>query len=138
MYTFWLYTYCLVTLLMSKGAQNLNSTQNANTPPNVTANTLRFNKQFLEDGMSMESVANKATHILILGSRFAAIEVMKKLQKEFDNDKNIRISLVSKDNFLLYTPMLPEVASCVIETRHIVTSVRTFCKKADFHEGEVE
>jgi NADH:quinone reductase (non-electrogenic) len=86
----------------------------------------------------MESAAHKATHILILGSGFAAVEVLKKLQKEFHNNKNIRISLVSKDNFLLFTPMLPEVASGMIETRHIVTPVRTFCKKAEFHEGNVE
>lgn len=86
----------------------------------------------------MESAAHKATHILILGSGFAAVEVLKKLQKEFHNNKNIRISIVSKDNFLLYTPMLPEVASGMIETRHIVTPVRTFCKKAEFHEGNVE
>src|SRR5215469_6318485 len=86
----------------------------------------------------MESAAHKATHILILGSGFAAIEVLKKLQKEFHNNKNIRISLVSKDNFLLFTPMLPEVAAGMIETRHIVTPVRTFCKKAEFHEGKVE
>jgi len=123
---------------MSKGAQNLSSTQNANTPPNVVANAARFNKQFLEGEISIESAAHKITHILILGSGFAAVEVLKKLQKEFHSNKNIRISIVSKDNFLLFTPMLPEVASGMIETRHIVTPVRTFCKKAEFHEGNVE
>src|SRR5215831_17798348 len=86
----------------------------------------------------MESAAHKITHILILGSGFAAVEVLKKLQKEFHSNKNIRISIVSRDNFLLFTPMLPEVASGMIETRHIVTPVRTFCKKAEFHEGNVE
>jgi len=49
----------------------------------------------------MESAAHKATYILILGSDFAAIEVLKKLQKEFHNNKNIKISIVSKDNFPL-------------------------------------
>jgi NADH dehydrogenase len=46
--------------------------------------------------------------------------------------------LVSKDNFLLFTPMLPEVASGMIETRHIVTPIRSFCKKAKFYEANVE
>jgi NADH:ubiquinone reductase (H+-translocating) len=86
----------------------------------------------------MESAAHKDTHILILGSGFAAVEVVKKLQKEFHNNKNIRISLASKDNFILFTPMLPEVASGMIEVPHVVTPVRTFCKKAEFHEGSVE
>lgn len=56
--------------------------------------------------------------ILILGSGFAGIEVLKRLQKRFKSNKNIEITLVSKDNFLLFTPMLPEVASGMIETRH--------------------
>src|SRR5215467_9273203 len=86
----------------------------------------------------MESAAHRDTHILILGSGFAAVEVVKKLQKEFHNKKNIRISVVSKDNFILFTPMLSEVASGMIETRHVVTPVRTFCKKAEFHEGSVK
>ena len=34
--------------------------------------------------------------------------------------------------------MLPEVASGMIETRHIVTPVREFCKKAKFYEASVK
>ena len=34
--------------------------------------------------------------------------------------------------------MLPEVASGMIETRHIVTPVRSFCRKAKFYEANVE
>ena len=76
--------------------------------------------------------------ILILGSGFAGIEVLKELQKKFKDNRNIDITLVSRDNFLLFTPMLPEVASGMVETRHIVTPVRDFCKKADFYEASVE
>jgi NADH dehydrogenase len=77
-------------------------------------------------------------HIVILGSGFAGIEVLKNLQKEFNNDSSVEITLVSKDNFILFTPMLPEVASGMIETRHIVTQVRSFCKHANFYEANVE
>jgi NADH dehydrogenase len=79
-----------------------------------------------------------AKHILILGRGFAGIEVVKRVQKKFKNNKNVEITLVSKDNFLLFTPMLPEVASGMIETRHIVTSVREFCGKARLSEASVE
>ena len=77
-------------------------------------------------------------HILILGSGFAGIEVLKRVQSKFKNNKNVDITLISKDNFLLFTPMLAEVASGMIETRHIVTPVRLFCKKAKFYEANVE
>jgi NADH:ubiquinone reductase (H+-translocating) len=46
--------------------------------------------------------------------------------------------LVDKDNFLLFTSVLPEIVSGMIETRHIVTPVRSFCKKAKFFEANVD
>ena len=76
-------------------------------------------------------------HIVILGGGFAGIEVLKNLQKKLSSN-NVEITLVSRDNFLLFTPMLPEVASGMIETRHIVTPLRSFCKKAKLYEASVE
>ena len=90
------------------------------------------------DNSKAHSQQQNAKQILILGSGFAGIEVLKRVQKRFKNNRNIEITLVSKDNFLLFTPMLPEVASGMIETRHIVTPVRSFCKKAKFYEANVE
>jgi hypothetical protein len=54
---------------MSKGAQNLSPTRNANTPPNVIANAARFNKQFLEDEMRMMAEIGKRTGVAILYGR---------------------------------------------------------------------
>ena len=76
--------------------------------------------------------------ILILGGGFAGIEVLRQLQKAFQNDIRIDITLVSRDNFFLFTPMLPEISSGMIETRHIVTPLRAFCNRAKFYETEVE
>jgi NADH dehydrogenase len=81
---------------------------------------------------------SSATSVVILGSGFGGIEVLKKLQKKFDTDDSVEITLISKDNFILFTPMLPEVASGMIETRNIVTPVRSFCKKAKFYEAKIE
>ena len=78
------------------------------------------------------------TRILILGGGFAGIEVLRQLQKAFQNDIRIDITLVSRDNFFLFTPMLPEVSSGMIETRHIVTPLRAFCNRAKFYETELE
>ncbi len=76
--------------------------------------------------------------ILILGGGFAGVEVLRELQNAFQNDVSIDITLVSRDNFFLFTPMLPEVSSGMIETRHIVTPVRVFCKRAKFYEANVQ
>ena len=83
-------------------------------------------------------ISSEPERIVILGSGFAGIEVLKDLQKEFHKDKTVEIVLISKDNFLLFTPMLPEVSTGMIETRHILTPVRSFCKKAEFYQAEVQ
>jgi len=76
--------------------------------------------------------------ILILGGGFGGIESLRQLQKAFQDDVSVDITLVSRDNFFLFTPMLPEVSSGMIETRHILTPIRTFCKRAKFYEASVE
>jgi NADH dehydrogenase len=76
--------------------------------------------------------------ILILGGGFAGIECCLKLESYFLNNPEIEITLVSEDNFMLFTPMLPQVASGTIETRHIVTPIRTLIKKTKFYEGKIK
>ncbi len=76
--------------------------------------------------------------IVILGGGFAGVECTKQLESEFGSDPEIELVMVSEDNFLLFTPMLPQVASGMIETRHIVLPIRTICQKTKFYEGRVK
>jgi len=83
-------------------------------------------------------LAKNKKKIVILGSGFAAVECAKKLENEFGNDPEIDLVMIGEDNFLLFTPMLPQVASGMIETRHIVFPIRTICKKTKFYEGRIK
>ena len=76
--------------------------------------------------------------IVILGGGFAGVEVLTKLQKEFQNDIRVDITLISKDNYFLFTPMLHEVSSGMIEPRHVASPLRAFCKRARFIESEIK
>jgi len=76
--------------------------------------------------------------ILILGGGFAGVECCQKLESYFRNNADIEITMVSEDNFILFTPMLPQVASGTIETRHIVTPIRTLINKTKFYEGKIK
>src|SRR5919202_1328951 len=91
----------------------------------------------VKDEISIQN-SSKPIRILVLGSGFAGVEVLRRLQRKFRKKNNIAITLVSRDNFLLFTPMLHEVSSGTIEIRHIVTPVRTFIKKANFYEANVQ
>jgi len=75
--------------------------------------------------------------ILILGGGFAGISVLQQLQKIFKNNKNVKISLVNEDNFFLFTPMLPEIASGTIHPSDISIPLRTFCKNEKFYQAKV-
>ena len=88
--------------------------------------------------MNRSQLARKKKKIVILGGGFAGVECTRQLESKFGNDPDIELVMVSEDNFLLFTPMLPQVASGMIETRHIVLPIRTICKKTKFYEGRVK
>ena len=82
--------------------------------------------------------ATNRKRIVILGGGFGGVSVLKKLQNHFQTDVSIDITMVSKDNYLLFTPMLHEIASGMIETRHIVTPIREFCNRSRFYCATVK
>ena len=75
--------------------------------------------------------------ILILGGGFGGINVLKTIQNKFKNEPNIRISIVSKDNYFLYTPMLPQVSSGLIHPSDITIPIRKLCKQAEFYQASI-
>ena len=77
------------------------------------------------------------TNILILGGGFGGVNVLKMLQNKFKNYPNVRISIVSKDNYLLYTPMLPQVASGLLQPNDITIPIRKLCKQAEFYKATI-
>ena len=82
----------------------------------------------------MHSVSKK---ILILGGGFAGISVLRELESSFKHDDNIQITLVNEDNFFLFTPMLPELASGMIRPSAISIPLRMVCKKTEFIQAKV-
>ena len=76
--------------------------------------------------------------IVILGGGFAGVKCARQLESYFGNSSEIELVMISEDNFLLFTPMLPQVASGMIETRNIVMPIRAICKKTKFYEGRIK
>ena len=67
---------------------------------------------------------------LILGGGFAGAYVARLL-----GDRGATI--VSHENFMLYTPLLPEAASGTLEPRHTVVPLRVMCPKAELLLGDL-
>jgi len=79
----------------------------------------------------------KIKKILILGGGFGGINVLKSIQNKFKNEPNVKISLISQDNYFLYTPMLPQVSSGLIHPSDITIPVRKLCKQAEFYQATI-
>ncbi|MEM2140838.1 NAD(P)/FAD-dependent oxidoreductase [Nitrososphaera sp.] len=75
--------------------------------------------------------------ILILGGGFAGVYCAKELEKLARNDAGLQVSLVSRENFFVFTPMLPQVVSGMIESNHVVVPVRQILKRTQFYEADV-
>ena len=88
--------------------------------------------------MERTQLARNKKKIVILGGGFAGVECANQLESQFGDDPEIELVMISEDNFLLFTPMLPQVASGMIETRHIVLPIRTICKKTKFYESRIK
>ena len=73
----------------------------------------------------------------MLGGGFAGVDCTRKLESYFQSNYDIELTLVSDDNFLLFTPMLPQVVAGTITPRHIVMPLRALCKKARIYESVV-
>ena len=88
--------------------------------------------------MESSRLTRNKKKIVILGGGFAGVECARQLESEFRDNSEIELVMISEDNFLLFTPMLPQVASGMIETRHIVLPIRTICQKTKFYEGRIK
>src|SRR5437763_1133720 len=76
--------------------------------------------------------------IVVLGGGFAGVYAARHLEKMLAGDRGVEITLVSRDNFFLFTPMLHEVAASDLDITHIVNPVRKLLPRARFFDGDVE
>lgn len=78
----------------------------------------------------------RRTKIVILGGGFAGIAVAQRLEHRL-NPRDVDVTLISRENFSLFTPMLPEVSSGALDVRHVVTPIRPQLKHTRFILGDV-
>jgi len=62
--------------------------------------------------------------IVVLGGGFGGIEAIRILERRLGQREDIDLLLVSDQNYLLFTPLLPQIASSRVEPRHIIQPVR--------------
>jgi NADH:ubiquinone reductase (H+-translocating) len=76
--------------------------------------------------------------ILILGGGFAGLTVAMELEKKLGRNPAAEVTLVNRDNFSLFTPMLHEVAASDLDLTTIVNPVRKVLRHTHFFVGQIE
>ncbi len=80
--------------------------------------------------------ANKM-RVLLLGGGFGGVATAQRLRQHFRRDPSVEITLVNRDNFFVFVPLLASVASGSIETLHILNPIRRMIPGIAFRAEEV-
>ncbi len=80
---------------------------------------------------------NISKRVVIIGAGFAGMYSALHLEKIFAGYKDVSITLINRNNFFLFTPMLAEVVSSSIEAKHVIIPVRELLKRVTFQEADV-
>jgi NADH:ubiquinone reductase (H+-translocating) len=77
------------------------------------------------------------TRILILGGGFAGVEAARYLDRTAAKRANVEVTLVGRDNFILFTPMLHEVVASDLEPPDICNPLRKLLRRVTVVSGEI-
>ncbi len=75
--------------------------------------------------------------VLILGGGFGGVATAQRLQQHFRRDPGVEITLVNRDNFFVFVPLLASAASGSIETLHILNPIRRMIPGVHFRAEEI-
>jgi NADH dehydrogenase len=78
------------------------------------------------------------TRILILGGGFGGLYTALELERRVGGDPNVEVTLVNRENFFSFTPMLHEVAASDLDLTHIVNPVRKMLRHVNFVLADVD
>lgn len=77
-----------------------------------------------------------ASNVVIVGGGFGGLYAARRLERRLPRH-SARITLVTDQNFMLYTPLLPGAASGALEPRHVVVPLREELDWTDIRIGQV-
>ena len=76
--------------------------------------------------------------IVVLGGGFGGVAATRHLERFCGEQRGVEITLVSRDNFFVLTPLLFEACSGTLELRHCAQPIRPALRRARFVEANVE
>jgi NADH dehydrogenase len=74
---------------------------------------------------------------VILGGGFGGLYTALRLESALSHLSYVQVTLVNRENFFLFTPLLHEVAASDVDITHIVNPIRKLLRRVSFFHGEV-
>jgi NADH:ubiquinone reductase (H+-translocating) len=76
--------------------------------------------------------------IVVLGGGWGGVTTVRHLERLFRGHTDVEITLVSRENFFVLTPLLFEACSGALELRHCAQPIRAALRRARFIEATIE
>lgn len=76
--------------------------------------------------------------VIVLGGGFAGVYTSQALGRALGPDASRRVALIAEENYMVFQPMLAEVAGASISPRHVANPLRMLCRHVDILKGTVE
>jgi NADH:ubiquinone reductase (H+-translocating) len=89
-------------------------------------------------GLTISGNGMKMTRILIAGGGFAGLYAAMQFEKRLARRADVEVTLISRENFILFTPMLHEVAAGDLYPGDIVNPLRRILRHVKVVEADVQ
>jgi NADH dehydrogenase len=88
--------------------------------------------------MHVVDVGNDRKHIVVLGGGFGGVYTAKALEELLGAREDVQITLVNRENYFVFQPMLPEIVSGSIGLTDMVSPLAHLLPRTNVHVREVE
>lgn len=89
-------------------------------------------------GLQHSAPVPRTKRVLILGGGFGGVHAALRLDKLLARHDDLEVMLVTRENYFLFTPMLPEVAAGELESSAIINPLRRLLRRVKSFVGTIE
>src|SRR5271154_6435890 len=104
----------------------------------ASRNENRFRAQSSRQVNVSNDLKKEKTQIVILGGGFAGVAAAQYLDRTAAKRADVEVTIVSRENFTLFTPMLDEVAAGDLEPSDISNPLRKLLRRATVLRADVQ